>query len=841
MPIGYTVDLLARRADPTPLGLVYSGFRYPNLVDSGDLLFHGDIQALFQVDPSSGLLERVIAAGALLPDDRGVLYSVSPASGNASGEIAFVGRGTGERDDLLLVASASAFGQIALAVSAAGPDPVLRFEPDGVFVVVDPDVSRSRAQPQIADDGSIVYFQTKGIHRLLYWSPQLPARIELISKGGPAPVPTGGVIDTIYRDLFAFAPGGQWVAACVRTDPAVPPFSSLDYVLVFEIDADAAGGPVATLAMAVSEEAFSSSSICDDSIDVDDGRNVALSHRGELWVIPADEAPVLYGAFDAETVGWTRFPEVAFHRVTTAREFRFSRTTEIGVSGGPGDLRIIGRAAEPIFEVGGFSYRPFSGRGAGVAARGTASLVVRRTDGDLSVPVRLGDSSPGGGSLSFIESRSYVLEDSIVLRGVVNGFVQLVAVRDHIVERLLSPGVQLDSGERILDLQPPNRSYDPTSSPDLFAVSKDQVVIFARTIDPNAPWADLTGNPTLLLLDSSGVRVAAKGGDPAPDGCPFVRFTDLALSDGRLVVRAEVGQELIQSGIYELAPIRRTLARVGLVDYEERVFTFLGPSAVQESNFVTDPRTSLAVSGEDVVFTGRRVGPGGLEAGLFVSHAGGDPEMVAALGDPIPGCESFDPNEPLGPPCEFADLGVEARVADGFTVFGGADSDFSFAGLFLAGAAEVQPIIRAADLFALGLSLPIQPLTVGPDLSLAFTDFFALALAKPVFGDTDEDGIPDRDDNCPATANPDQADTDGNGIGDACQCGDVNGDGFTNVSDALGIARGQVRPSDPAYDKCDCNGDTFCNVTDALMVARDQVGSAHEDQLCPAYRGSTGP
>jgi hypothetical protein len=34
--------------------------------------------------------------------------------------------------------------------------------------------------------------------------------------------------------------------------------------------------------------------------------------------------------------------------------------------------------------------------------------------------------------------------------------------------------------------------------------------------------------------------------------------------------------------------------------------------------------------------------------------------------------------------------------------------------------------------------------------------------------DCDNDGIKNDDDNCPGTPNPDQADTDGNGVGDAC-------------------------------------------------------------------------
>src|SRR5262249_41383453 len=34
--------------------------------------------------------------------------------------------------------------------------------------------------------------------------------------------------------------------------------------------------------------------------------------------------------------------------------------------------------------------------------------------------------------------------------------------------------------------------------------------------------------------------------------------------------------------------------------------------------------------------------------------------------------------------------------------------------------------------------------------------------------DLDSDGVPDDIDNCPRTPNPDQADADGNGVGDAC-------------------------------------------------------------------------
>ncbi|ARV09654.1 hypothetical protein BTO05_08370 [Winogradskyella sp. PC-19] len=63
--------------------------------------------------------------------------------------------------------------------------------------------------------------------------------------------------------------------------------------------------------------------------------------------------------------------------------------------------------------------------------------------------------------------------------------------------------------------------------------------------------------------------------------------------------------------------------------------------------------------------------------------------------------------------------------------------------------------------------------------------------------DNDGDGIPNISDNCPNTANADQADADGNGIGDVCQ--DTDNDGVLDINDNC--------PDNANSDQADTNGD----------------------------------
>ena len=109
----------------------------------------------------------------------------------------------------------------------------------------------------------------------------------------------------------------------------------------------------------------------------------------------------------------------------------------------------------------------------------------------------------------------------------------------------------------------------------------------------------------------------------------------------------------------------------------------------------------------------------------------------------------------------------------------------------------------------------------------------------PLPGDADMDGIPDGSDNCPYTANAGQADVGGvgsgsipDGIGDACQCGDVNDDGFVTGLDGTLATRASLNlapfPNGPvdlaAPQKCDVSGDSLCTGLDGTFMKRASLG-----------------
>jgi hypothetical protein len=83
-------------------------------------------------------------------------------------------------------------------------------------------------------------------------------------------------------------------------------------------------------------------------------------------------------------------------------------------------------------------------------------------------------------------------------------------------------------------------------------------------------------------------------------------------------------------------------------------------------------------------------------------------------------------------------------------------------------------------------------------------------VSPPAPADGDGDGVPDASDNCPETENPGQADSDGDGAGDACDAPpplpDGDGDGVPDASDNCPetVNPGQAdRDGDGAGDLCD--------------------------------------
>ena len=135
---------------------------------------------------------------------------------------------------------------------------------------------------------------------------------------------------------------------------------------------------------------------------------------------------------------------------------------------------------------------------------------------------------------------------------------------------------------------------------------------------------------------------------------------------------------------------------------------------------------------------------------------------------------------------------------------------------------------------------------------------FALQ-AECVLADSDGDGLVDGgagkpcltgqtencSDNCPFEPNNGdddvQIDSDGDGRGDACECGDVNGDSSLDIFDALMIAQGTLTPPLVTIDRprtCDADGNGRCDIFDALRVAQASLNPplAEIVQSCPAAR-----
>ena len=110
--------------------------------------------------------------------------------------------------------------------------------------------------------------------------------------------------------------------------------------------------------------------------------------------------------------------------------------------------------------------------------------------------------------------------------------------------------------------------------------------------------------------------------------------------------------------------------------------------------------------------------------------------------------------------------------------------------------------------------------------------------------------MPDATDNCRFWTNPNQLDRGGigagslpDGIGDACQCGDVSGDGFVSIADATIIRRALLTPPTATMSKpllCDVGPagparSGGCTIADATIIRRALLvpPTANITPVCP--------
>jgi hypothetical protein len=266
-----------------------------------------------------------------------------------------------------------------------------------------------------------------------------------------------------------------------------------------------------------------------------------------------------------------------------------------------------------------------------------------------------------------------------------------------------------------------------------------------------------------------------------------------------------------------------TVSALASVYWEDEVFVtgfdLLGNPLPQGTEMVFKP--SIRISGDLDLFV-EEFGGGGVEwrFGMSVNDDTFWTEGGDCIEFSVPGPVACGPTSGFGSFVPLRDLTVRSGIP--FTMKGGLVTTLFGDGI--RGSADLASTVEwlGIELFDLGGS-PVAGFSVsstsGIDWSLASVP------------DRDADGVPDSEDICPDTSDPDQIDVDENGIGNLCECGDQTGDGTVDVTDILAINAAIFQPA-LATDLCDTNDDQLCDVQDILGANAKIFGA---EAYCSRY------
>ena len=204
---------------------------------------------------------------------------------------------------------------------------------------------------------------------------------------------------------------------------------------------------------------------------------------------------------------------------------------------------------------------------------------------------------------------------------------------------------------------------------------------------------------------------------------------------------------------------------------------------------------------------------------------------------PTPPLESFSSQGPTNDGRHKPDLVAPDRTAT--LSFGGAVAGTSFASPVVAGAAALLlDQVPSLDALQLRAALGNAARDVGPsglDDQYGLGELVAGALVLPV--DSDGDGVADVLDRCRFAYDPGQADSNHDGIGNACTCGDVDGTGAVSTGDeaALRVALSSPTPTLAKPGLCNVVGAAApfpidCRINDWAVMRRARAGRSPGNQ-----------